>query len=114
MTNQKSGNNLKVHRRRCGLTQRELGLLVGYADECQTQRHELALTIPPLLIAFAYEVVFQVPLSAIFVGFRTEVARAVEANVKGFKQEFQQRVEGRQLSTPALRKLQWLTERTTL
>ena len=111
MSNQIQGNYLKAHRRKSGLSQRELGLLVGYVNEGQVRRHERSKTTPPLLIALAYEVVFEVPVSAIFVGFQSSVAHAVEMSVEELKLDFERRTEGRRLSGTALRKLQWLTER---
>ncbi len=111
MSNQILGNYLRVHRRKCGLSQRELGVLVGYANERQVQRHETSKTTPPLLIALAYEVLFQVPVSSIFTGFQSSVAHVVEASFEQFKRDFDRRSDGRRLSGVALQKRQWLTER---
>jgi DNA-binding XRE family transcriptional regulator len=113
MSNQIVGNYLKIHRRRCGLSQRELGSLVGYESEGQVRRHEHSKTTPPLLIALAYEVVFQVPVSEIFVGFQSTVARVVETNLYEFRRDLQRRSAGRRLGGAALLKSQWLTERPT-
>ena len=111
MSNQILGNYLKAHRRKCGLSQRELGRLVGYVTEGQVRRHETSKSTPPLLTALAYEVIFQVPVSAIFVGFQSSVAHVVETSLEEFKRDFERRTEGRKLSGAALQKLQWLTER---
>ena len=110
MSNQVLGNYLKAHRRKSGLSQRELGLLVGYMNEGQVRRHERSKTTPPLLIGLAYEIIFQVPVSAIFVGFRSSVAIAAEANLEDLKKKLQSRAEGRQSAT-TLQKLKWLSER---
>lgn len=113
MSNQIMGNYLKIHRRRCGLSQRELGRLIGYESEGQVRRHERSKTTPPLLIAIAYEVVFQVPVSAIFVGFQSTVARVVETNLDEFRKDLQRRSAEQRLGGTALQKMQWLTERPT-
>jgi len=111
MNTQIPGNYLKIHRRKCGLSQRELGLLVGYVNEGQVRRHEGSRSTPPLLIALGYEFIFETPVSAIFVGFRSSVADAIGQNLEEFKTDFTRRMEGRRLSGAALQKLQWLTER---
>ena len=111
MSAQILGNYLKVHRRKRGLSQRELGLLVGYMNEGPVRRHEASKSTPPLLIALAYEVIFETPVSAIFVGFQAAVARAVQMNAEEFKRDLERRAHGRPLSAQALKKLQWLNER---
>jgi DNA-binding XRE family transcriptional regulator len=113
MRTQILGNYLKAYRRKCGLSQRELGLLVGYANENQVCRHEASKATPPLLIALAYEFIFDTPVSTLFVGFRSAVAHAVHTNVEEFMRDLERRAEGRPLSADTLQKLQWLTERPT-
>jgi DNA-binding XRE family transcriptional regulator len=112
MSNQIVRNYLKVHRRKSGLSQRELGFLVGYVNEGQVRRHERSRTTPPLLVALAYEIVFQVPVSAIFVGIQSSVAHSVEKSLGEFKTDLERGMEGRRSSRMALQKLQWLTDRT--
>ena len=111
MSTQTVGNYLKAHRRKRGLSQRELGLLVGYMNEAPVRRHESSKTTPPLLTALAYEFIFETPVSAIFAGFQSAVAHAVHTNVEEFKRDLERRAAGRPLSAQALQKLQWLTER---
>src|SRR2546425_6225186 len=40
MKDQTVGNYLRTHRKRAGMSQRELGLLIGYEHEGQVSRHE--------------------------------------------------------------------------
>jgi DNA-binding XRE family transcriptional regulator len=77
MTNEVLGNYLRVQRRRCGLSQRDLGLLVGYEDGNAIGTHELSKSVPPLLVALAYEVVFDTPVGELFTGFRSAVEQSV-------------------------------------
>jgi hypothetical protein len=58
MAKQITGNDLRIHRRRCFLSQKELGRAIGYKDAVQVGRHEQSQTVPPFLIACAYEAVF--------------------------------------------------------
>ena len=111
MSKQIKGNDLRMHRRRCFLSQKELGRAVGYKDAVQVGRHEQSLTVPPFLIAFAYEAVFQLPASAIFGGFSSAAAIAVESNLTELKRELQRQVDSGRASKITVQKLKWLTSR---
>jgi DNA-binding XRE family transcriptional regulator len=106
-----AGNYLRAHRRKRGLSQRELGMLVGYDREWQVSRHERGQTTPPLLIALAYEVVFEVPTAELFKGFHSAATDAVTRNLAKMKAAFEGQTKGRP-SKAASHKLQWLTLRT--
>src|SRR5229473_144274 len=93
MENQTVGNYLRTHRKRAGMSQRELGLLIGYQHEGQVSRHERSKTVPPLLTALAYEIIFRVPVSAIFTGFHSSVTQMVEDGLSAFEQKLQGRSE---------------------
>jgi len=88
MTKNVVGNYIRAHRRRLGLTQRELGVLVGYRDGFAVGRHERSSSAPPLIVALAYEALFDIPTAKIFSGFYTAVARSVERNQEDLKAEF--------------------------
>jgi DNA-binding XRE family transcriptional regulator len=82
------GNYIKTHRRRCKLSQRDLGILVGYGPNdhgASVGRHERSNVAPPLLIALAYEIVFDIPVAQIFPGFREAVAQSIARNVGDLK-----------------------------
>jgi len=106
MTNEVLGNYLRAHRRRCGLSQRELGILVGYADGDAVGLHELSKSAPPLLIALAYEIVFDMPVGKLFVGFRSVVERSVARNFQELQTDVTTRRRGQR--QPTLEKQQWL------
>jgi DNA-binding XRE family transcriptional regulator len=108
------GNYLKVHRKKAGLTQRELGRLIGYDRPWQVSRHEQSHTAPPLLVALAYQEVFQVPVSGIFTGMRGTVGHMIEENIAAFEKEITEtNGKGRAAYGIAL-KLKWLQERNRL
>jgi DNA-binding XRE family transcriptional regulator len=113
MTNNVVGNYLRAHRRRCGLSQRDLGLLAGYRNEWQVSRHERSKTVPPLLVALAYEIVFQVPVAELFAGFQSAVNEAVVRNLEELMVDLESRIKERRRSKVIPQKLQWLTERRT-
>src|SRR6185437_318185 len=104
-------NNLWAHRKRTGLSQRDLGRLVGYVDEGSVSRHERSQSTPTILIALSYEAIFRAPLSKLFAGLSAEVARSVEAKLVAFEQELgSQSGRGPNASRTA-QKLMWLKQR---
>jgi transcriptional regulator with XRE-family HTH domain len=109
--NGRLGNYLRTHRRRTGLSQRELGYLLGYSDEGAVSRHEQSQTIPPLLSALGYEVIFRVPIAKLLPGIRLTVEQTMEARLLLLEQELQLGTgKGARAKTVAQR-LAWLYER---
>jgi len=111
MKNQVLGSYLKAHRRKSGLSQRELGLLVGYTDEGQVSRHERSKKTPPLIVALGYEVIFRVSVSVLFPGIFGEVTRVVEGNLAAFEKELGQRSARGRGAYETAQKLIWLAHR---
>jgi DNA-binding XRE family transcriptional regulator len=111
MSNRIPGNYLRLHRRKAGLSQRELAELVGYEDPWAVSRHERSLTVPPLLIALAYQEVFQVPLSAIFSGIHSTVSQVIEKNLAALSDELGDRSGKGRSANGTAQKLEWLTQR---
>ncbi|MBV9760290.1 MAG: helix-turn-helix transcriptional regulator [Acidobacteriaceae bacterium] len=108
------GNYLRAHRRTRGLSQRELALLVGYKNEWQVSRHELAKTIPPLTIALAYEVVFEVPVAQLFKEVHSIATAAVALNFAELRAVVERQTAKQPLGRMAGHKLKWLRERSTM
>ncbi len=104
-------NYLRTHRKTAGLTQRELGLILGYEDAGPVSRHERFQSIPPLIVAIGYEIVFGVPLSKIFAGLQETVEQVVEDRIAELEGSLGQRsARGPQAAVTA-RKLEWLCAR---
>lgn len=102
---------LRAYRRRAGLSQRELGVILGYTDDGEVSRHERAKTLPPLITALAYEAVFRVGASALFPDVHAEIGRTIEGNLAIFEKTLQAKSgKGRGAASTA-RKLTWITER---
>ena len=114
MEDQTVGNYLRTHRKRAGMSQRELGLLIGYKHEGQVSRHERSKTVPPLLTALAYEIIFRVPVSAMFPGFHSTVAQMVDGNLIDFEKTLQGRSEKNPKRKAAAQTFRWLAKRQTL
>ena len=104
-------NYLRLHRKKTGLSMRELGTLVGNSGEEQVSRHERFETLPPFVIAVAYEVVFRVPVSELFPGIRDRTEREVEQRIEALREVLELRSgRGRDAAMTA-RKLEWIAMR---
>ena len=104
-------NHLRAHRRRCGLSQRDLAELVGYLREWQIWRHERAEALPPLHIALAYEVIFEIPVSKLFRGLNAKVTEEVRRKISVMREELERSTK--RPTKAAQRKLQWLNQHKT-
>lgn len=109
--NERIENYLHAHRKKAGLSQLEIGILLGYADEGAVSRHEQSKTLPPLLSALGYEIVFNKPIAELFPGIRESIQKRIEAQLLRFEEDLQQKPgEGLRHSRIA-QKLAWLSER---
>lgn len=75
-------NLMRVLRRRLGLTQGELGYVIGYEDETNVSRIENGIRTPLLTEVLMIELVFGVPAFVIFPEIRAAVGRQVSQRVK--------------------------------
>ena len=114
MSDEALGNYLRMHRRNAGLSQRELARLLGYKRSWQVSRHELCHTAPPLLIALAYEQVFQAPVSALFAGMTATVEKVIEENMAAFEKDLQEMSAKGRTANGVAQKLTWITNRKSL
>lgn len=107
-------NYVRVHRRKAGLSQRDLGQMLGYDSEGAVARHEQFRALPPFLIALGYEVVFRVSVSEMFPGLKQTVEFGIEKRVAEFENDLRMK-SGRGAQAAAIaRKLEWLSERRNL
>ena len=104
-------NYLRTYRKHAGLSQREIGHLLAYSDEGAVSRHEQSKTLPPLLIAMAYEVIFQKSVAELFPGMRETVKITVEQRMLRFEESLEQRRRSGSRASRVAQKLSWLSER---
>lgn len=104
-------NYLRTHRKKTGLSQRDLGRILGYQDEGPISRHERFHAQPPLLIALGYEIVFRIPISEIFAGLRDAVEQDIEERLSELERGLQETSGKGRHATGTARKLEWLSER---
>jgi len=106
-------NSLRLHRRRTGLSQGELGRLLGYDDESAVAKHERFRAMPPFLIALGYEIIFRVPVSELFPGIAETVALGIEARLEALERRLRED-DGIARSSLGMRTLDWLETRRRL
>jgi DNA-binding XRE family transcriptional regulator len=104
-------NYLHTHRKKAGLSQREVGNLLGYSDEFAVSRHERSKTLPPLLIAIGYEVVFKKPIATLFPGLKEAVDKTIELRMRRFEEELQKENGKSRRGSRIAQKRAWLNER---
>jgi len=104
-------NYLKAFRLKSGLTQRELGALLGYANGNEVSQHERAIGGPPLRIAIAYELVLRKPVSALFAGVRDVIELDVEKRLHQLEISLGHRDSKDRDAKLTAHKLLWLNER---
>jgi transcriptional regulator with XRE-family HTH domain len=104
-------NYLKTYRKQSNLSERELGLLLGYANRGQASRHEHSKTYPPLEIALAYEAIYRVPVSTLFLGIHDSVKTTIEKRLTAMEKVLQGRGANDVGAESIARKLEWMMER---
>ncbi len=104
-------NYLRTHRRNVGLTQREMGHILGHCDDVTVCRHERFCANPSLVVALGYEIVYRVPVSEIFGGLRDEIEEEVEKNLVELEEQLGQRSANDRNANVTARKLMWISER---
>lgn len=111
MQNRISRNDLRLHRKRSGLSQRQVAQLLGYPDDAQVSRHESSRTIPLLVSAFGYQIIFRVSMRSLFPGLYEEVREAVEERLLELETGLHgQTIRGPQAEMIA-RTLTWMMDR---
>jgi DNA-binding XRE family transcriptional regulator len=105
-------NYIRAERRKAGLSQREIGLILGYNSEKSVSKHELNSAMPPLLIALAYSVLFEKEVSELFGGLQNGVASVVEKRIGDLENNLvAQWDSGKDRSAAAQHKLEWIKGR---
>jgi transcriptional regulator with XRE-family HTH domain len=102
-------NYVRSYRRRSGLTQSELGFLLGCQDESKVSRYERGARLPTLENAFAYEAVFGAPSRELFAGIYDQTLTTVQERAKLLAQKVGQSKSDKTTA----RKLELLTSLST-
>jgi len=109
--NKPLANYLRTHRLKTGLTQHDLARVLGYINSDAISRHERVGSVPSLLMALSYEVIYRVPVSEIFAGLAETVEFDVEAQLAEFEGYLGEQSARGPRAAAVARKLEWLSER---
>lgn len=93
---------VRTHRRRWGLTQKELGWLLGIANRTAVSRIEMSKRKPAAECLVACAIIFDLPLEAIFPGFLEEIERGVSRRVITLRGKLTERTDDLSLRKCAL------------
>jgi DNA-binding XRE family transcriptional regulator len=110
-TTQPLPNYVRMHRRKAGLTQRELGLILGYGYDSPVSRHERFNSVPPLTVAIGYEIVFRTPISEIFAGVYEGVNTGIQERLASLEKGLAQPKDKAKEDGVRTMKLEFLRER---
>jgi transcriptional regulator with XRE-family HTH domain len=80
---------LKPYRRRWGLTQKELAVLLGFQNGAVVSRLERVLRHPTLETAYAVEIILGTPPAELFPGLYERVRKQVIARARTYYDELQ-------------------------
>lgn len=100
-----------MHRKKCGLSQRELAILLNYKDQWTISRHESGVSSPSLRVALAYQTLFGTPVSVIFADLHSAVTQQVETNVATLEAQLRNKIAAGHRSRAVAQQLQWLESR---
>ena len=93
------------------MSQKELAQIVGFLTGFSVSQHERSATIPALLIAVSYEIVFRAPISELFPGLYRTVEERIEEQLSSIEDELQESTAKGRRAAHTARKLEWLWER---
>jgi transcriptional regulator with XRE-family HTH domain len=104
-------NNLREHRKKSGLSQREIGSLVGALGACAVSRHERFNSSLSLRTALAYAAVFRIPINDLFPGERESVTSRVEQRIDELEESLKRPAAKRDRLNLLPRKVGWIDNR---
>ena len=108
MASPKLEHYLRACRKRSGLSQRDVGYLLGAKSRAQVSRYERRHA-PPLRTALAFEALFGAPVSEIFAGMREVVEKELSRRVRELALDLRAQ-NGKRNSRVTSQKLQWLVD----
>jgi len=108
MASQKLEHYLRACRRRSGLTQSEVGFLLGAKNGAQVSLYERHHT-PPLRTAFTFEALYGDRASEIFAGIRASAERDLRRRARTLARKLLAK-DGTRNPRVTEQKLQWLVE----
>lgn len=110
MSQSRLASYLWSHRKRSGLSQKEVADLLGIS-EGEVSRHERMSCAPSLRVALGYQAIFRVSIGELFPGLFDAIRDGVETRLEKLREEFQQSDGKGRGAALIARKLEWMWER---
>ncbi len=99
-------NYVRTHRRRAGLSQEDMALLLGCKSGAKISRYERFARQPSLETVFAYEAIFGVPARELFAGVYEQARAAIQSRVGALSES----LEGENTDASTARKREFLNK----
>jgi len=94
-------NYLRAYRKKAGLSQRDVAVLLGGEDNAHISRYEKRHRLPSLETALAYEVILGVPVSELFAGIRESIKKMIEKRRLKLRTSLENRVSSQKTQSLA-------------
>jgi transcriptional regulator with XRE-family HTH domain len=108
---QRLDNYLRSYRKKSGLTQSEVGFLLGRANGALVSRYEKRRRLPPLQIALALEALLGIPVSQLFAGIHEGANDDVRKRMLALRSQLQAKTAKGSEALISAHKLRWLAAR---
>jgi len=80
-------NYLRTYRKKAGLSQREVAILLGSSDPTRVSRYELSKREPDVGVALAFEIIFGTPSRVLFAGRVAELEPVIRKRLEQLPSE---------------------------
>jgi transcriptional regulator with XRE-family HTH domain len=106
-----SSSYLRSHRKRSGMSLKEIARILGYLHSGEISRHERLTSVPSLRAALRYEALYQVPIRKLFPALFEEEQKQVEEHLSILFDECYRSTARGRIGAMIARKLEWAWER---
>ncbi len=111
MTFERPAVPLRTLRIRSGLSQREIGEILGFLSDVPVFRHETGATLCDLRTALGYQVIFRTPISAQFPKLLSMIEPLIEGRLAELERKLEQQTPRGQNADRIARRLEFLAMR---
>jgi DNA-binding XRE family transcriptional regulator len=91
-------NYLRTHRKRLGLSQRDVAFLLKSKDGARICRCERSRQTPHLKTLLAYEILFQTPIRDLYAGVRCEVEEGIMERAQLLLEQVLRKTRGKRIA----------------
>jgi len=105
------GSYLRYHRKKTGLTQRDLAQLIGSVGPRQVARHENSQRTPSIRVAIGYQIVLRTAIAELFPGLVESLSGGIEQRLAEMEARLHQSTAKGHRAAEIARKLEWFEQR---